>query len=294
MKFFYRKFLAAFVFLVFAFNAKAVNDTLTIGQAFNWKVGDTLVYRPFRWCDSFTGYNAYQIGFEVMARTSFPDSILYSIQYFGNSNLDTMLFINLDSTVTGNFKYDEGWHINCFDLLHLCPMPYCPGQIYFDSNFYNYLTISRYFDFGEVNYSYTASERVGLRHIEMSASEYCYGFPYGRPGGCGSTLIYYHSDTITWMDSTLYFYNSITEPKTSPSFHLFPNPATDELTVTTETEGTYSVSVYDVMGNCVSAPKNFSDNLFHIKVNHLSQGYYYLKLTDGHSNATTKSFIVAR
>ena len=77
-------------------------------------------------------------------------------------------------------------------------------------------------------------------------------------------------------------------------FTLYPNPATDELTITTENRTPVDIYIYDMLGNCVLSHKNFSGNMISLKVNHLPPGYYLLKLTDQHGLSSSKGFIIAR
>lgn len=88
MKYLYQKLTAALLFLFLTFNAKATNDTLTIGQAFNWSVGDTLIYRSLSTITTShhgqteTHNNSSIIGFVVLSRVDFTDSVAYVLQYF--------------------------------------------------------------------------------------------------------------------------------------------------------------------------------------------------------------------
>lgn len=78
------------------------------------------------------------------------------------------------------------------------------------------------------------------------------------------------------------------------SFRLYPNPATDELTITTETNEPIDVFVYDMLGNQLRSIQKSSANSFKVKVSDLSAGYYLLKLTDKHGLSSSKGFIIAR
>lgn len=286
MKFFCRKFLTAFMFLFFAFNAKAVNDTLTIGQAFDWSVGDTLIYRQYFetvFAQPIITYQGLK-GFTVTARTDYTDSIVYQVKYIDNTP-DSIVINMIDSPVTA-FKLNNSLvasTLQCDTYALDCQL-----DSHIDS-INSFLTTYFYVYTQDVGSCATFKEKVGLWNRGFLGN----GFQV-PPVGNGIFLVYYSSGSFSWMDTALY--NGISEQiqQGTTSFHLFPNPASDELTITTEAEDVYSVLVYDIMGNCVAAPKNFFDNLFHIKVNHLAAGYYYLKLTGVHSYSTTKGFIVAR
>ncbi len=302
MKFFYRKFLAAFVFLFFAFNAKAVNDTLTIRQTFDLKVGDTLVYRVYEFVDFYSSgfgvvriYTESRVGFTIISKVISGDTMNLNFRCLSLNVVheDSSSIENIDSSITlyqGPIKnvYESCSFFGIYGLDSFAVYP-----VEFSSGFKmdSLKSNTRHFAYFEADETITYIEKIGLFSYEIIG--WADGFP-GTPGGHGAQLIFYKSDSTTWIDSARYFYTGISEPTTSLSFHLFPNPTNDELTVTTDAEGVYSVSIYDVTGNCVAAPKNFSTNLVHIKVNHLPQGYYYLKLTDEHNNNTTKGFVISR
>ncbi len=76
-------------------------------------------------------------------------------------------------------------------------------------------------------------------------------------------------------------------------FQLYPNPASDELTITTETNEPVDVAVYDMLGNCVLSHKNFSHNSSKVFLNRIPPGYYLLRLTSSHGLSSSKGFIIA-
>ncbi|MCX6198813.1 MAG: hypothetical protein NTY88_06280 [Bacteroidetes bacterium] len=100
MKFFYRKFLTVFLILLFAFYAKAVNDTLTIRQAFDLKVGDTLVYTGWENGQFFGNQNVYQQpwGMTIINRLEFSDTIDFTYQILGVGFVAHLILTHLDST----------------------------------------------------------------------------------------------------------------------------------------------------------------------------------------------------
>ena len=68
-----------------------------------------------------------------------------------------------------------------------------------------------------------------------------------------------------------------------------PNPAVDQLNVTVKNDK-FQVSqlyVVDMTGRVVSA-QNVQENNISLDVNALSSGMYFLRLTDGKTNVTTK------
>ena len=305
MKFLYRKFLTALVFLFFAFNVKAVNDTLTIGQVFDLKVGDSLYYRPYEFfeCHPASGatstcYNYLPLkGFTVLSKQISSDTVNYVLQCLPSGSQDTVAINNLNSYITTYQGVLNNSTQHC-SFLNIHGIDSFAINHSFNSGTElvgmksNTLRIG-YFESGIV---ITYLERVGIFSSVFSALEYIPGFPMGIPGGNGINLVYYKSDSTLWIDSSSfgYFYNSISEQKPSPTFHLFPNPATDELTITNENDAPVDVYIYDMLGNCVLTHKNFSVNMGSINVFFLPPGYYLLNLTERHGFSSAKGFIIAR
>lgn len=303
MKFFRPKFLTALLFLFFAFNAKAVNDTLTIGQVFDLKVGDSLYYRSYEFfeCHPFPGATStcYQYqpigGFTVISKQITGDTLTYILQCLTSLAQDTVRLNNLNSSIT-TYKgpLDQPFICAPFNVYALCDSnaiscSFNSGSII--SRMSNAINVG-YFESGQ---TVEFLEKVGLFSSRYSALEYIWmGGSMGIPGGNGIDLVYYKSDSSLWIDSAVYFYNSISSPTPAPTFRLYPNPATDELTITTENQTPADIYIYDMLGNCVLTHKNFSGNMISLKVNHLPPGYYLLKLTDQHGLSSSKGFIIAR
>lgn len=68
-----------------------------------------------------------------------------------------------------------------------------------------------------------------------------------------------------------------------------PNPAVDQIRISVSNDQ-FQVShcyIIDINGNVV-ASQNVEDNAFGVNVNQLASGFYFLRLTDGKSNVTTK------
>lgn len=68
-----------------------------------------------------------------------------------------------------------------------------------------------------------------------------------------------------------------------------PNPAVDQVRVSVSNEQ-FQVSncfIMDINGQVV-ASQSVEDNTFNLNVSHLASGFYFLRLTDGKSNVTTK------
>ncbi len=288
MKFLHRKLLTALLFLFLGFNAKAVNDTLTIGQAFDWQVGDTFMYRHFTaYFITYpqTVYNQLE-GFTVLSRTNYTDSIVYQVEYFNPSTTGFMTFKNPDSSVT---TLGGGYHVVFFGFMPFCDtlFNWCHQSSHIDS-VHSFLTVNYQTSSFDATFSAVYKEQIGVwwKYNPM------WGTP-APPVGTGISLAYYSSGSFSWLDSTLY-YTGISSPTPTPTFHLSPNPVTDRLSITTETDAPVDVLIYDMLGNCVLTHKNFSHNQVDINVHLIPPGYYLLKLTDRQGLSSSKGFIIAR
>jgi len=295
----YRKVLPVFLFLFFAFNAKAVNDTLTIGQVFNWQVGDSFTYRYHQVILGQGLVYAPLVGFTVVSRTDYPDSIDYLVAYFNNyqpNQTKHFTFPKMDTVVN---RYNKQF----FASTPLsAPPTICTGQLnsvlstYTDSIINSlpamYCEISYPDTQGNVPLWWHThyAEGIGITHHE-----------YGDVGPVevadfpdyhGYDLAYYRKGNTTWMDSTLYIYLGTNNAAPS-AFRLTPNPANSQLTITTETNEPVDVFVYDMLGDCVLTVKNCTVGSNYVKTEAFPQGYYVLKLTDRHGLSSSKGFIIA-
>lgn len=312
MKSLLRKIFIAVLFLGFAFNVKAVNDTtLTIGQVFGWKAGDTLVYDYYESVNfpyppygpgTFNQHNHY--GFTIDTRNDFPDTIIFHIRW-ENGIGDSLMLTNLDTLVT-KFGYSVLYpHLNLNSCSGLESMPTCDSSWsnytfdYIDTPIDTFASLWISFPQFESHSSISFTERVGLRHADMSALEY---WPNPAPtmgysGGCGIKLIYYKSDSLTWADPE--YYLSITETAANQnSLHLSPNPANETITLSAETETAssepFNVLAYDITGACVRNIQTSSIRSLTIPVNDFSPGYYVIKVSNGNHHLAAKGFIIAR
>jgi hypothetical protein len=298
MYFFRTTIIAVFLFLFFAFNAKAVNDTLTIGQAFDWKVGDTLVYRTFTWMDAGPPYGTVYSysgnhGFAVNNRNNLSDTIVYHITW-SSGNTDTLILSQLDSLIT-KFSYsilypyfggcqdlqgmpssDSSWAHGSFNSFQPAPIdslasnnilyPCCHG-----------------------GWNILFTEKIGVRYADFGSLDF---WPSGQEGGCGIKLVYYKSDSVRWIDPD--FYTSIPEPSPALSFHLFPNPATDGIIVSAQNQYPINISIYDIAGKCLRTVQTTSDGSLSIHIGDFPSGYYLLKVTDQNLLSASKGFVIAR
>ena len=112
------------------------------------------------------------------------------------------------------------------------------------------------------------------------------------------------SDNRT-ADYELYFlanYNTVTsveDPVSNPEGRIgsiYPNPANGEITITSTIHNTttFDATIYDIYGNRVDSYKRLSSNTTTLKVDHLSPGCYFLKLSDENNNSAAKRFVIAR
>ena len=100
-----KKILFGVLILFFSFSSWAAfdKDTLSIRQAFDWKIGDSLMYGPSTGTyGPFIGYPAYpwiwsttgvtvDYGFSVIGRADNRDTITYALKWFDGHN-DTLVF----------------------------------------------------------------------------------------------------------------------------------------------------------------------------------------------------------
>ena len=295
MKYLYQKLTAALLLLLLGFNAKATSDTLTIGQVFDWSVGDTFIYKSAQRHVTFD-YNGYatesndtgRVGFVVDSRQNFTDSILYSFRYFNDTAIKYLAITHINNTID---TFDQLPDINlAIGVCNFRPEFWSTTLFSFpDLTLNNLTTDSFYFTLGDATYISAFTEKVGIKNNH-------YDFVYWGSHiweryytNCSINLVYYKSA------STGYIYSDVKKiPTPAPTFLLYPNPATDELTITTQTDAPVDVFIYDMPGNCVLAHKNFRPNLGNLKVTSLTPGYYVLKLTDQHGLASSKGFIIAR
>ncbi len=258
-----------------------------MGQAFDWSVGDTFVYKAEKTIIEIipTGggtstTNTYRSnetpGFVVESRTDLSDSIIYGYRYFDDTVVTNFLVPNKNQPLTS---------VTTVDL----ELGYC-SYYGIGSNFLSFadpelnhlITDTSSWAIQNAYQSCAFTERVGLKN-----------WHYFTPTGNGSyncllKLVYYKSA------SNGFIYSDIAEQTPAASFILYPNPATDELTITTETNEPVDVSVYDMLGKQLRSIPNSAANSIQVKVSDLSAGYYLLKLTSNRGISSTKGFIIAR
>jgi hypothetical protein len=79
--------------------------------------------------------------------------------------------------------------------------------------------------------------------------------------------------------------NNITN---NPAIHVFPNPATDQLSISGLTYGhNLTVQLIDLQGRVISSQNMVADNLVSLNVSSLTTGLYLVKISDQQNNQTT-------
>lgn len=296
-----------FVLLLCSVIHNTVNaDTLTIRQTFNLQVGDSLRYRnyePYVLCYDmrkiyrFTGYQS----FKIISKQNSGDTLQYIMQATDNDiyhSTDTVMINNLDSPITSytgilNPHYSQ----RMFFDAHIIDSNAYLYTMYDGREADNLISNRCEASFFESNHRVNYITGIGVFNNEYFGwadgpgvnPEFC-------AGGIGTQLIYYQSDSTTWMDTTSIYYLNITDAqKNAPSFTLFPSPANNEITITGWPVATkiQSIAIYNVTGQCLLTINNSETTTNTISVAGLPNGFYWLKVSDG-VNAATRSFIVSR
>ncbi len=281
-----------------AISGYSQNNNLTIGEAFNLKVGDTLIYRPYQsfQCQPAPGvtitctYYGSNFGFTVINKILSNDSIIYSLQHLSSTldsiNTGPLVITHLDSTMENfNMAYLEGfinWS-NC-DLSNAMGCDtlayYCFSDSIFTSAFDGFNKIEFNNQFFEFGYSIAFIEGIGLYYYNSWAKEY---FPWGVPGGCTIQLAYYKSGSFSWIDSAKYFYTGVEELKRNENrFILYPNPVSDNLIVKSTSQAPNSiqaVKIYDAQMHQVHSITHFNESEeIAIDMSNLVSGVYFVSL----------------
>jgi hypothetical protein len=123
-----------------------------------------------------------------------------------------------------------------------------------------------------------------------------------RPGGklFFSTAPYYgllmnviYSGPTTIAGAYVYDYDfptSIDKLPTSNQLTLYPNPASNHLTLQFDVVATRSVEIYNLLGEKLYSSKVNTTNL-NIDIQPLKTGVYFIKTTDENNNTSTNKFI---
>ncbi len=87
------------------------------------------------------------------------------------------------------------------------------------------------------------------------------------------------------------FTSAIEEASTLEGLGVYPNPASNNITLTNNNNDTYIAAIYSLDGRKVVTTSVGSGNT-NVNVSNLSAGIYTLHITDGTNNYTTKLFVV--
>ena len=300
MKFFYRQLFVAFLLCGCAINAKAVNDTLTVGEVFNWQVGDSFIYRAHRvFIPPPQLVYAPLTGFSVVSRADYNDTIDYEVNYINPNQTKHFIFSKRDTLM---YRYGKpiftnttvlGASVTTCDTQANCILSfYTDSVINGASSIYHQTAYHDSIGNNSVWYWTHYSERIGITHYEYYSMNQTPNVDF--VDSHGFDLVYYKSGNTTWMDSALYYVIGISEQTPAPTFHLSPNPATDALTITADNQAPVMVSIYSATGVLMGNYQKPAAGALSIPVNNLPPAYYMLKLSDSDGLSATKGFIVTR
>ncbi len=286
MKFFYSKFLTALLLLCFAFSAKA--------QTYN--------YIPFP--DSNTTWKGYTIQcamgscwvnhhwtYRMSGDTTINNNSYHRINsdfyVREDSNKRVYIISEADSVTPEKLLYD--FSLSVGDTIS-SPAFWIVRAI--DTPSYNGVK-RRTLHIGTVSSTRDKwIEGVGSLISPVWQREYnccCCGWVNLCEVSQDSVLTY-----STPSSNACSFFNDIKDELDDKILSIYPNPATDELTITTETNEPVDIAVYDMLGNELRSIQNSSANSIKVKVSDLPAGYYLLKLISSHGSSSIKGFIIAR
>ncbi len=86
------------------------------------------------------------------------------------------------------------------------------------------------------------------------------------------------------------FATNVLEVKESSEFSIYPNPASNQLTISFDVVATRSVEIYNLLGEKLYSSKVNTTNL-NIDIQPLKTGVYFIKTTDENNNTSTGKFI---
>jgi hypothetical protein len=134
---------------------------------------------------------------------------------------------------------------------------------------------------GKIRFTSAASS---LYYIDTGCSSSTYD------GGYINSTSYYYAFAIAWADSATTTAIS-TLNKTDDSFILYPNPATDKVTVSINgTEGSLSLSLYDIFGRLVMKKQISADE--QLDISSLPAGVYFVSIeTENRQNLAVKKLL---
>jgi len=164
------------------------------------------------------------------------------------------------------------WHIGEYDLF----------------SDYSYTQLAGYsFQFN--NLSQNATGQIwDFAGITDTSANPIYTFP--SAGTYTVTLSSYDNcDTIISTKSITVIQTSLQENKIQNEFRIYPNPASDKVTVEHAFEEEISVNIFNVLGENLISIDNLSNN--EIDVSSLESGIYLLQITNGNNSVIKKLLI---
>jgi hypothetical protein len=82
--------------------------------------------------------------------------------------------------------------------------------------------------------------------------------------------------------------DGISQPSSSPSVEVFPNPTQSYITVSGLSLGASNITVYDILGNSVLEAKNSGSTSLQLDLTKLAPGTYYVRVASPNSVITKK------
>lgn len=267
------KKLTITIFILFLTLAGMCQDSLTLGEIYDFEVGDkfqthgtasdqppnadriTIMDKWYSASNDTVFYEEYHDDYLSSLSSGWPPVLTYG----GNIFTDTVAYTNL----TTDLMNSEFW-VECdssfdwCDTIHELSAEYCDSVI-FGQNYAQYPVSHEYF-FGKglgLVFSYT-------------------GFADGG-NGYGSELFYYEKNGLGCgtPDNKVV---SIEEISASTDVSLSPNPADDYFTIHTDVAGPFTVEVFTITGKRMSG-QTFSSSVFEVDCSALNSGIYIVVVT---------------
>lgn len=211
--------------------SKANNDTLTVGEVYNWKIGDSIVY-DMAWSREYEtmhpscqdAYGGGLIWYVVLDRQETADSVLYTLRTVQNSLVSLGLPYK-DSSIT-HLKFTP---LSCTEdgkwipWLNLFTYPEADSLSILHSSWSSVAE-----DYGEVKFK----KRLGLLYLQSTGISNSYNgggchFYFLYDFACRINLVYFKSDSLEWTDSVFYFHTKVKEAIEEDVFDVYPNPGGD-------------------------------------------------------------------
>jgi hypothetical protein len=298
-------------FLLLNIYSRAANDTLTIGQAFDFKIGDTLIYAgqetsSFFWSQG-TIYSP-PWGFTILNRQNGFDTIDYTYKSLSilDSGIHHLIVTHLDSATDfagifasfqqyvffgfhGGFSYDGMLH-----HIHSCDSDAmsCGGYSYMDTSIFNRLAARNGIHYFEAGYESTFMEHIGVLKGYFWSAGYIITSNY-YDGSCSMELAYYKSDTVGWGMIPTGLQESF---GSRPLFNLFPNPSQGRVFIKLlpeEYSKNLSIEIYDSKYRLILSKNSFgSAEKIEMDLSSLSSGLYMVTIIDEKSNIIARQKLV--